>query len=252
MPHPIRDHLLHLAKDTLAAFGLLTRIPVPFTAPRPNGVWAWPLVGMVTGAVALTLGGLAQAGGVLAGVSAVLVIATQAVLTGALHEDGLADCADGFWGGHDKARRLEIMKDSRIGSYGAMALMLALMARWSALAALIGAGAWGLALAPMILSRAAMGVVMAGLPNARAGGLSAQHGRPSGAAALAGVGIALALCLGFAGWAALALALAVGVVTAGVALVARGKIGGQTGDVLGATQALTEIAALALASACLS
>ena len=252
MTHPIRDHLPLLARDMVAAFGLLSRIPVPFTLPRPAGVWSWPLVGLVTGGAALALGALSLWAGVSVGVAAVLVMAVQATLTGALHEDGLADCADGFWGGHTPERRLEIMKDSRIGSYGAVALMLALLARWSALAALMSAGAWGLALAAMILSRTAMGLVMAGLPNARAGGLSAQHGAPSWAAAGAGVGFGLLLAMLAAGSTALWLALAVALVAAALAGVARAKIGGQTGDVLGATQVLAEVAALAVATAYLA
>jgi adenosylcobinamide-GDP ribazoletransferase len=252
MTHSIRDHLPLLARDMVAAFGLLTRIPVPFTLPRPAGVWAWPLVGLVTGGTALAVAALGLWLGLAAGVVAVLVIAVQATLTGALHEDGLTDCADGFWGGHDRARRLEIMKDSRIGSYGAVALMLALLARWSAVAALLGAGAWGLALAAMVMSRAAMGLVMAGLPNARGEGLSARHSQPGWAAAWAGMGLAFGLGLAFAGGAALGLVIAVGLVAAGVALVARAKIGGQTGDVLGATQVLAEVAALAVATAYLT
>lgn len=249
MPQPIRDHLPLLARDLVAAFGLLTRIPVPFTTPRPTGLWAWPLVGLVTGGAGLILGAAAHGFGVSVGVAAVLVLAAQAALTGGLHEDGLSDCADGFWGGHSVAKRLEIMKDSRIGSYGALALTLAMLARWSALVALLGAGAWGLALAAMILSRAAMGSVMAALPNARAGGLSARHGRPSLAAAGAGCGLALALGFGFAGGQVAVLALAASLAAVGVALVARAKIGGQTGDVLGATQVLAELAALSVATA---
>jgi adenosylcobinamide-GDP ribazoletransferase len=249
MPQPIRDHMPLLARDLLAAFGLLTRIPVPFTTPRPAGLWAWPLVGLVTGGAALVLGAGAVQFGVSVGVVAVLALAVQAALTGGLHEDGLSDCADGFWGGHSVAQRLEIMKDSRIGSYGALALTLAMLARWSALVALLGAGAWGLALAAMILSRAAMGSVMAALPNARAGGLSARHGRPSLAAAGAGCGLALALGFGFAGSLVAVLALAAGLAAVSVALVARAKIGGQTGDVLGATQVLAELVALSVATA---
>ena len=252
MRPPIRDHLPFLAKDILAGFGLLTRVPVPFTPPRPAGVWAWPLVGLATGAVALGLGAMLLAAGVAVGVAAAAVLATQAALTGGLHEDGLADCADGFWGGHDKLRRLEIMKDSRIGSYGALALMLGLLARWSALTALLGAGASGLALAAMVLSRAAMAGVMVALPNARAGGLSAQHGQPSVTAALTGVALALGLSVGVAGWTSLVLALVAGLAALGTALVAKRKIGGQTGDVLGAAQVVSELAALAAATACLS
>ena len=252
---PLRDHLPLFARavmhDMLASFGLLSRIPMPFTAPRPFGIWAWPLVGLVTGGIALGLGAALVAAGVAPGVVAGVVIALQAALTGGLHEDGLADCADGFWGGHDRARRLEIMKDSRIGSYGALALMLALLLRWSALAALIGAGAWGLALVPALLSRAAMGLVMAALPNAREMGLSARHGRPPMAMALVGGGLALALSILLAGGVALALALAAGLMAAAVAQVARSKIGGQTGDVLGATQVMAEIAALVVTTAAL-
>ena len=77
------------------------------------------------------------------GVVAALVLGVEAAATGGLHEDGLADCADGFWGGRDKARRLEIMKDSRVGSYGVLALGIVLLARWAALTALLGAGQWG-------------------------------------------------------------------------------------------------------------
>lgn len=251
MALPIRDQLPAIARDILAGFGLLTRIPVPFTLPRPGGVWAWPLVGAVVGGIALSLGAAAQVTGVAIGIAAALVIAVQVALTGGLHEDGLADCADGFWGGQTRDRRLEIMKDSRIGSYGGIALGLALLARWSAIVTLLGAGACGLALVPAILSRAAMGLVMAALPNARAGGLSAGHGTPPMGAAALGAALALLLTLALAGTAALGLGVVVAVVTFAFAQLARIKIGGQTGDVLGAVQVLSEIAALAAATALL-
>jgi hypothetical protein len=77
MTHPIRDHLPLLARDMVAAFGLLSRIPVPFTLPRPAGVWSWPLVGLVTGGAALALGALSLWAGVSVGVAAVLVMAVQ-------------------------------------------------------------------------------------------------------------------------------------------------------------------------------
>ena len=251
MALPIRDQLPAIARDILSGFGLLTRIPVPFTPPQPGGVWAWPLVGAVVGGIALSLGAALQVTGVAIGIAAALVIAVQSALTGGLHEDGLADCADGFWGGQTRDRRLEIMKDSRIGSYGGIALGLALLARWSAIVTLLGAGACGLALVPAILSRAAMGLVMAALPNARAGGLAAAHGKPPMAAAVLGAGLALELALAITGWAALGLGLVVGLMALAASQVARSKIGGQTGDVLGAVQVLTEIAALAAATALL-
>lgn len=248
MPAPIRDHLPLLARDVLAGFGLLTRIPVPFAAPRPAGAWAWPVVGLVVSGMALSLGYAATATGLAAGPVAVLVLAVQAALTGALHEDGLADCADGFFGGRDRARRLEIMKDSHIGSFGALALMLGVLARWSALVVLIGAGHWALALAAGALSRAPMAVLMAALPNARGSGLSASVGAPPLWAAAVASGLAMVMALVLAGWVGLWMALAVVAVTFGLALVARAKIGGQTGDVLGTGQQLAEIAALVVAA----
>lgn len=248
MPAPFRDLLPLIARDVTAGFGLLTRIPVPFAAPRPEGVWVWPLVGGLVGSLALSVGAIAQMAGVATGVAAALVLAVQAALTGGLHEDGLADCADGFWGGHDRARRLEIMKDSRIGSYGGLALLLVTLMRWSALAALIGAGGWALALAPMVLSRAAMALVMAALPNARAGGLSDGVGRPPMGIAMAGAALALGLGLLVAGPDVIALALSAAMAVTALAWVARAKIGGQTGDVLGAAQVLAETAGLAVAT----
>jgi adenosylcobinamide-GDP ribazoletransferase len=246
MPAPIRDALTLLPRDVLAGFGLLTRLPIPFAKGRPAGAWAWPLVGLVVQGLALGLGWVALNLGLTVAVAAVLVLAAQMVLTGALHEDGLADCADGLFGGHDKARRLEIMKDSRIGSYGALALMLAVLARWAALAGLMTLGAWGVILAAGALSRAPMAVLMAVLPNARGSGLSAMVGAPPVLAAAAGAGLALVIALALAGGAGLLMAGAVGIVAVGAGLTARAKIGGQTGDVLGASAVLAEVAALAV------
>lgn len=233
--------------DLTAAFGLLTRLPVPDTgAPDPRAAWAWPVAGLAVGAAGALAGLAGQLVGLAPGVTAALMLAVAALVTGGLHEDGLADCADGFWGGRDKARRLEIMKDSRVGSYGVLALGIVLLARWSALTALVAAGHWGVLPAAEALSRAVMAAVMALLPNARGSGLSASHGAvPRPTAALA-AGLALLAALALAGWAAPAMALAAGLAAAAVAATARAKIGGQTGDVLGAAQQLALTAALAL------
>lgn len=248
MPHPIRDAAPLFARDVVAGFGLLTRVPVPFTLPRPAGAWAWPLVGLGVSGLAVLVGALALAAGLAAPLVAALVMGVQAVLTGGLHEDGLADCADGFWGGRDTARRLEIMKDHQIGSYGALALGLVLIARWSALVLLISGGHWGMILAAGMLSRVPMAAIMAGLPNARGSGLSASLGAPPMAAVGGALALALAGAVILAGWLGVVMALAVATAGLAVALVARAKIGGQTGDVLGAAQVLTELAALAVAS----
>lgn len=241
---PERD----LFADLRAALGLLTRLPVAVTtAPDPRAAWAWPLAGALVGALAALAGGFGMALGVVPGVAAALVLAVEAAATGGLHEDGLADCADGFWGGRDPARRLEIMKDSRVGSYGVLGLGLVLLARWAALTALLTVGDWGAVIAAAAMSRAPMAVLMAALPNARGSGLSASHGVPPVEVAATGVALALGLGLILAGASVLPMALAMAAATGGVALVARAKIGGQTGDVLGAAQQLALAAGLAFA-----
>ncbi len=235
--------------DLLVALGLLTRLPVPFphaTARAPAAAaWAYPLVGLVVGGIAVLVGGLAQNFGMPPPVTAIFVLTSLIMLTGAMHEDGLADCADGFWGGWEAARRLEIMKDSQVGTYGVLALILSLLLRWSVVVILIENGALaGALLAAAVMSRAGMVGVMAALPNARRGGLSAQTGQPgksSVAVAMLLAGVAAFLAPGGAFIWLVCVASLTGLTAA---LIARAKIGGQTGDVLGATQQLVEIAVL--------
>lgn len=245
----IRD----LWEDVRGAFGLFTRLPLPMPEGPPKGAataWAWPLVGAGVGALAALAAALVQGIGVPAGIAAGIALAAQAMLTGAMHEDGLADTADGLWGGWDKARRLAIMKDSHIGSYGVLALLLVTLMRWSALSTLISADA-GLPvlIAVGALSRVPMVAIMAALPNARGTGLAQAVGRPSAQHALIATGLGLALALPFAGAASLGAAVAVAAVSLGLALTARAKIGGQTGDILGASQQLADLAALAMLAA---
>lgn len=246
---PLRDLATQTLRDLAASFGLLTRLPVPQTAThRADAAWCWPLVGLVVGAVATGVGAAAVAVGLPALLAAAIVMATSATLTGGLHEDGLADSADGLFGGWTPARRLEIMKDSHIGSYGTLALLFTGLARAAALAALLGAGAFGAVIVAAVLSRAPMAVIMAWLPNARGTGLAQSVGRPSRGAGAVAVGLALILGLGIA-HGALAMAIAAALAALGVALLARARIGGQTGDILGAAQQMAELAALAAASA---
>lgn len=242
--------------DLRSALALLTRFPLPQTNAAPRGAqaaWAWPVAGVGIGAVAALIAAIGLAVGLSEGVAAALVLATQAMLTGAMHEDGLADSADGLWGGWDKSRRLEIMKDSHIGSYGVLALILVTLARWSALTALLAAGgAFGAIIAVAALSRAPMAVLMAWLPNARDAGLSQSVGRPDANTAALAVGSAVLICLLCAGWSAFPMAIAAAGISFALGLVARTKIGGQTGDILGASQQLSEAAALCALAAGLS
>ena len=223
---------------TRVPFGRL-RDPVP---PLSAAAWAFPLAGLIVGLIAGGVMWGALALGLSPLVAGGLALGAQAMATGALHEDGLADICDGFWGGASRERRLQIMRDSRIGSYGTVGLVLTLGLRWLGLAELAEMQAVAAVIATAMASRVAPVALMAWLPAARADGLGAQ-GRAVGTASvlvamlLGGLPL-LPLAQGGAALAVAALAVAV------LALTARSKIGGQTGDVLGAGQQTAEIALL--------
>ena len=227
--------------DPIVAAILLTRLPMPKAperafAQQARAVWAFPLVGLFLGICATLIGWL----GPTPMLSAVLSLAALAVMTGALHEDGLADTADGLWGGHTAAQRLDIMKDSRIGAYGVLALIFVSFAR---LSAVVAAGPLTL-IASATLSRALIPPLMLWLPPARPDGLAQSVGKPPTGSVLAGIGLGLVLSLVLVGPPALWAALVAGLVTALLARIARSKIGGQSGDILGAAQQLSEVAIL--------
>jgi len=255
------DAVLIRWSEFLGAIRFLTRFPLPVLgeegpdlgqADLGRTVWAFPLVGAGLGALS---------GGVFAFAlfwhlpplgAALLALTTIMLATGALHEDGLADTVDGFGGGRDRERKLAIMRDSRIGSYGVLALILGVGLRAAALAALGGfPGDAVLALiAAQAASRAFIPLAMQFLEPARADGLGAAMGRPGApeAAIAAGLGAWIGLlALGPAGGAA-ALIGAGGCVLV-LLLLARRQIGGYTGDVLGSVQQIGEIAMLLAAAA---
>ncbi|MBW7922410.1 MAG: adenosylcobinamide-GDP ribazoletransferase [Rubellimicrobium sp.] len=238
------------AADVPAALGLLTRLPVRVdvtraTARGAGAAWAWPLAGVVVAALAALAAWGALRLGVPVAAAAAVVLAVQVAVTGAMHEDGLADSLDGLWGGADRARRLAIMKDSRIGSYGVLVLVISLLLRFSAVAALLAVPGWAAALvAVAALSRAGMAALAGALPFARPGGLSASVGRPQSATVALGLALALLLAGILTGAAVLVLAPVMALALAGWGLIARARIGGQTGDILGAGQQVTEIAGL--------
>lgn len=245
-----------ICADLAAGFGLLTRLPVGWLVPRGapyrpgRAVWTYPLAGLVVGGVTAAVRAVAMAGGVSPLLGAVWAVVAAVLVTGGLHEDGLADTADGFGGGRTVARRLEIMRDSRIGSYGALALALSLGVRIAAVAALTPGRATAILLVAAAVSRAAMLPVLAWLPPARPDGLGRGLGAIPVAAMLGGVllGSALALAL-LPARLALGAVGAAGLVAAGAGWLARRRIGGQTGDVLGATCVAAECVVLTLLSA---
>ncbi|MBU2935408.1 MULTISPECIES: adenosylcobinamide-GDP ribazoletransferase [Pacificibacter] len=234
--------------DIKTAFALLTRLPVKASFERTaEATWAFPIVGVCLGVFVVMIALLSDWIGLSLGVSAGLAIASAVIITGAMHEDGIADSADGLWGGWAPARRLEIMRDSHIGSYGVLALILVMLLRFSAITMVINNFQMGVLVAAAVLSRAAMPFVMTLLPHARDDGLSVQTGRPNGTTAAFGAVIALGLAWLSIGFVPMVFAAsACGLIIFGVMKIAKAKIGGQTGDILGATQVLCELCVLAI------
>jgi adenosylcobinamide-GDP ribazoletransferase len=234
----------------------LTRLPVATAAPAVGGdiaraSWTFPIIGAGIGVAGALVYWIAHGLDLPAFVSAVLAVASTLLLTGGLHEDGLADTADGFGGGTSPERKLEIMRDGAIGTYGATALFVSLLLRVGAIASLADPGLVALALiASHAGARATMPLFMGRVPRARPDGLSAEAGPPperSSAIAL-GIGLfILLLCLGFGA------TLIAAVLLAGafflVASIAVRQIGGQTGDVLGMLEQISEILILLVAAA---
>jgi adenosylcobinamide-GDP ribazoletransferase len=244
--------------DLRIAISLCTRLPIgPSTTIGEGEVarasWALPVAGLVVGLFAASIYWIAVRLHVPPLPAAALAITATVMLTGALHEDGLADTADGFGGGKTCERKLEIMRDSRIGTYGASALMLSLVLRWSALAEIAEPRLVAVALiAAHVSARAVLPVVMSFVPAARADGLSSGAGQPpqqSAAIALALGTICLLFSFGASG--ALVAVLALGTIGLLLTRLATRAIGGQTGDVLGALEQVGEAAVLLIAASLL-
>jgi len=257
----LTEKITAYARDLMGCLRFFTRLPIPALAFESDihampdfahAVRMLPLAGALIGG----LGGL-----LLLGLTALrlpvplvaaLVLALLAALTGGLHEDGLADVADGLGGGKDIARKLEIMKDSRLGTYGVLALVFSALARLAALAGLLetygpGAAFCGLVAASAV-SRGACLVPLWLLPAARRDGAAFAAARPSDEtmAFVAGLCFAIAMLsigLGPMGVKRAIFGLIISFVAAlGVTELAKAQIKGQTGDVAGAAQQLAEIA----------
>lgn len=231
--------------DLAEAICLLSRLPVPVILDNPRharAAWAYPIVGILIGGLAALIATIALWLNLPASLAAGLALFAGIISTGALHEDGFADCADGFWGGQTRAARLDIMHDSRIGTYGVLALAFSVLLRWGALSLLFAAGwVWIPLLIAGVASRAAMVVLMGIVPFARRDGLGHTTGQPQVETVLMAVTIGLASVLLLVGSWTLPLILMLALVPLTTRALALSKIGGQTGDVLGATQQLSEI-----------
>lgn len=238
------------------AFAFLTRLPVGDPGAVVHGSLArsaayFPIVGLIVGVIGGTVLWTAIAVGLPGGLSAGLALGTTVLLTGALHEDGLADTADGLGLAREPARALEIMHDSRIGTFGVLALIFSIGLRWSAVAVLasrspiLGAVALTSCAA---MSRAYLPVIMATLPTVRPDGLARSAGRPSAKSVIVG------LAFGFAVNGVLVMLSPLIVMVASIVVSAvlvflfasfvRSRLGGHTGDILGAAQQVGEISVL--------
>lgn len=240
--------------DLASALTFLTRLRLPgfLMAETPAGAraaWAYPLAGAIATIIpALVLAGFAW----LAApplICALLAILVSIMVSGGLHEDGLADTADGFFGGHGREAVLAIMKDSHSGVYGVIAIVLSVLLRATALAALIvQSGALSstlLYIAGAIAARGCLVLQWNILPPARKTGAAAAMGQPQTRTTAAALAITLALCIAIGMETRLlgdvvAALLCAFVATLLFSFFARRRIAGHTGDTLGATAQISE------------
>lgn len=244
--------------DLARSVGFLSRLPVPDRFFRGHdgtisrAVRAFPVAGLVIAIVPALLLLLLPSGDPL--VVSLIALALMTAITGALHEDGLADAADGLGGGRDKEHALAIMKDSRTGSYGVVALILSFGLRAASLAALVRsepATATLALIATAAVSRAVLVAHWRALPSARENGVAAGAGLPEDSARnlalIIGVAVAIVLVVPVLGVPKVLLSL---ILTAaagfGFTRLVRKKLGGHTGDTIGATQQISEIVMLAV------
>jgi adenosylcobinamide-GDP ribazoletransferase len=214
----------------------------PLLKPLGRTVRAFPLIGALLGIAAGLAFAIATGLGLPVLVAGVIAIALLALATGALHEDGLADMADGFGGGHNAEKKLAIMRDSRIGAYGVITLVLVLAAKVGALADLADIGVvMSSLICAAAASRAAMPAMMRWLEPARSDGLGAAAGRPAAEHVWTGIVIAAILCVLLLTWSGVVAMLIAALSAMAVGVLARRQIGGHTGDVLGATQQISEL-----------
>ena len=235
--------------DLAACVGFYTRLPVAVLGEPSEDFaraqWAAPLAGAVVGAIGAAALLVAVWAGLPPLVCALLAVAATMLVTGALHEDGLADTADGLGGGATRERKLEIMRDSRIGTYGVAALVLSILLRVAALAALAPGVAIAALIAAHMAGRAMIPHFLGSLPPARDDGLSANVGavgERTAAIALAIGAAALLLLLG--PMTALVSATLIAAWFLGLKALAQRQLGGHTGDICGALEQGGEILVL--------
>lgn len=240
-------------RDWLICLMFFTRLPIRLNLKEQVilnlAIHMYPYAGAVVGIVGAIVIFIATVTGLPPIPAAILSATAMTFTTGALHEDGLADMADGFGGGHERQRKLEIMKDSRIGTYGVLALIFSQALRVMVLAELIAfnltASMAGLVLAAAF-SRATSMLFWYALPPARSDGLSKSSGQPDRTALIISFCLTAFLALVLLPWSfgsvALILAAFAGLCSMFVLIwICKNQIQGQTGDTIGATQQVCEL-----------
>ena len=229
-----------------SAVAFLTVVPVASDAGQPGdrlGRAYFPAIGALLGLVAGVCFALVAAltAPLIAAVAATAVLA---VLTGALHLDGVADAADGLFGGKDVAQRLALMRDPRVGSFGLVAVILVLVGDVAAMASMSPPQALVALVIAGAISRWALLLMIATLPYIREEGLGVAAAGAHRSFDVV-LGSAIAAIVGLLTWqSAIAAALVAVVIVLAVRAIARSRIGGATGDVYGATAELTQLGAL--------
>lgn len=251
--------MLSFAKpaDIAISIAFFTRLPLPyFDVPGRklgDAIWAAPLAGLAVALIAWLVVVIAGFFNVPAAVAAALALATAMLVTGCLHEDGLSDVADGFGGGKTVEEKLEIMHDSRLGTYGAAALLMSALIRWSCLLTLVqrDAALFGL-VAAHVGSRAVFARLIHDTPLASQTGLAATVGPVTEQAAWLSIAIGVAGLLFLGGFGAIAAIIVATSAVIAMRQLGMRQIGGITGDTLGAAQQVAEIAILVVAAATLT
>jgi adenosylcobinamide-GDP ribazoletransferase len=256
---PLRLETAALIDDARASAAFLTRLPAAWLgetqARRPDFRRASRMFPLVGAAIGLAGGAVLVVAALLGApliIAAALAIVATMLVTGGLHEDGLADTVDGFGGGATADAKLDIMRDSRIGSHGAAALIFSILIRVGALWSVSVGSPWraGLALlAAEAVSRTALMRVWHDLPAARPVGLAHDTGPPDMEAMLTAQALGLVIALA-AVWPSAGLGPGIaGILLALLATyifiaISRTQIGGRTGDTLGASQQIALVAFL--------
>lgn len=251
--------LKRIVGDIAEATAFLTRYRLPDglfngTASGASAAWAFPLAGAFAVAPAVLVLVAVHGLGGSALLAAILAILMASLTTGALHEDGLADCADGLIGGKTRDDALRIMKDSRLGSYGVLALIFATAIKVAAVAEIAETGSSGLAvfaiLATAICARAAMVWHWHFLPPAKKDGAAAALGQPGSDVTMIAVAalpfclLAVGLAFGIAGQ-LFAAFVVMGLCCSLFSRLVRSRIDGHTGDTIGASEQIAEMSFLA-------